>query len=712
MKEKLRAKKIFAILLSFALALQMGLTAFPQVVSANEEEKVTFDVKYSATELKRGNEITVNVDMPENNGQALDAELQYDTEKLEVVSKKSGEGLSGTNGDSPFSDVTNSKGKVKLVAALLSVDTHFKGGEILEVTFKVKDTAKTGKVNIQFVVNDLVYESKTEVEGQLASHSIKGVVAQKDVMIVVPLTGLVLDKSSVSLNKGETVTLTLEKQPTDATANKIVWTSSDPTIASVKDGVVTALKSGKTEIVATCDGVKSQVCTVSVTTPLKGIEIVGKTDEIKKGENTTLTVSYNPEDADVTGKVEWSSSDSKIAEVKDGVVTAKKEGTVIITAKLGTFTDNYSITVKEIHLAEIQTAKSVEVVKGKTTQLTVKYLPEDTTDNKAVTWSSNNEDVATVSAEGIITAKKAGIAEITAIVGSLTSVTVVTVTEIPITEVAFEKESLEILIGQKADVSGSLSIKPENTTDEKKVVWSSSDETVAVVDEKGIITAKNKGTAIITATVGSFTAELKVIVTNIPLESIAFDKVIEKMEVGETKTLGVIYNPENTTDEKTVKWASSDDSIIKVENGILTALKAGNATITATSNGKEVSCVIVVNEPKVDKPETDKPETDKPETDKPEADKPETDKPETDKPEADKPEADKPETDKSETDKPEADKPETDKSETDKPNTDNSEDESPKTADNDYEIVYLALAIGSLGGIYILWAYKRREMYR
>lgn len=682
MNEKVRVKRFFAILLSFALVLQMGLTIFPQTVIAEEEETVTFDVTYSATELKRGDEITVTVNMPENNGQAIEAELQYDAEKLEVVSKTSKDGLSGTNGDSAFADVTNLTGKVKLVAVLSSVDTHFKGGQILEVTFKVKDTATVGGVGLKFICNDVAYESRTEIEGQLASHSITGIVPQKaDAMVVVPLTGLVLDKSSLALNKGETATLTVEKQPADATADSITWTSSDTSVATVKDGVVKALKSGKTTITASCNGVTSQECVVTVTTPLKGIEVTGTTNEVKKGETTTLTVTYNPTDADITGNVEWNSSDKNIAEVKDGVVTAKKEGTVVITAKVGTFTADYNLTVKEIHLTEIQTAKTVELVKGKTKQLTVSYLPEDTTDNKTVVWSSNNKEVATVSKDGMVTAKKAGVAEITATVGSLTSVTTVTVTEIPITEVVFEKESLEVVVGQTADISKSLSIKPEDTTDDKTVAWSSSDETVVVVDKNGVITAKGKGTATITATVGSLSAELKVTVTDIPLESIAFDKVIEEMEVGETKTLGIIYNPENTTDEKTVEWSTSDDTVIKVENGTLTALKAGKATITATSNGKEVSCVITVNE-KVEDTPVDKPETNKPETDKPEIDKPEVDKSENDN------------------------------SETDKPQTDASGDESPKTSDSEYRAVYLVLLIGSFSGICILLAYKRRNMYR
>ena len=249
MKEKVKAKKLLAVISSLALILQLVLSAFPQIITANEEEKVTFDVTYSTEEVKRGDEITVAVQMPENNGQALEAELQYDSEKLELVTKAQGDGLNGANGDTAFADVTSLDGKVKVVAILMNVDTHFKGGEILNVTFKVKDTAAVGEAGIKFVVNELAYESKTEVEGQLDPHTITGIVSENaDVMVIIPLTSLVLDKTSVALTKGETTTLTVEQQPEDAIVDSFIWISSNSEVATVKDGVVTAKKEGTTVI--------------------------------------------------------------------------------------------------------------------------------------------------------------------------------------------------------------------------------------------------------------------------------------------------------------------------------------------------------------------------------------------------------------------------------------------------------------------------------
>ena len=85
-------------------------------------------------------------------------------------------------------------------------------------------------------------------------------------------------------------------------------------------------------------------------------------------------------------------------------------------------------------------------------------------------------------------------------------------------------------------------------------------------------------------------------VKEIPLDSIAFDKVIKEMVVGTEETLTIIYNPDNTTDLKDVVWASSDPAILSVENGRVKALKAGEAEITATVGEKKASCKITVKE--------------------------------------------------------------------------------------------------------------------
>ena len=149
-------------------------------------------------------------------------------------------------------------------------------------------------------------------------------------------------------------------------------------------------------------------------------------------------------------------------------------------------------------------------------------------------------------------------------------------------------------------------IAENEITDDITIAWKSSDEEVAAIDQTGRLTGLAAGkttiTAVITATngvgetVGTYTVETEVEVEEIPLESIAFDKIIKEMTVGSTETLHIIYNPENTTDTRDAVWSSSDETILTVENGKVTALKAGTATVTAKVGDKEVSCEILVKE--------------------------------------------------------------------------------------------------------------------
>ena len=169
----------------------------------------------------------------------------------------------------------------------------------------------------------------------------------------------------------------------------------------------------------------------------------------------------------------------------------------------------------------------------------------------------------------------------------------------------------DVLIGQKDNADNYLNlselIEANNITDDINVEFASSDKAVATIDNDGNVFGLKAGKTIITATVtaiagdGSknvYTAEGELTVKAIPLNSIAFDKVIKEMKLGATDTLSIIYNPQNTTDAKDVTWTSSNPSVISVENGKLTANAVGTADITAKVGDKTVTCTITVKEEK------------------------------------------------------------------------------------------------------------------
>lgn len=152
---------------------------------------------------------------------------------------------------------------------------------------------------------------------------------------VYPVTGVTLDKTSATLTEGDELILTATVNPDNATNKNVTWSSSDNTVASVSNGKVTALKAGKATItVKTDDGGKTATCEVTVNAKVYPIDeiILDKTYiEIKVGSEITLTATIYPSNA--TNKtLKWTSSDTNVATVSNGKITALKAGQVVVKA--------------------------------------------------------------------------------------------------------------------------------------------------------------------------------------------------------------------------------------------------------------------------------------------------------------------------------------------------------------------------------------------
>ena len=163
----------------------------------------------------------------------------------------------------------------------------------------------------------------------------------------ISVTGVTVSPTSGSIAVSETLTLTATVAPEDATNKAVTWSSSDDTIATVENGVVTGVAAGNATItVTTVDGGFTATCEITVTTPVTGVTVSPTTDSIAVNETLTLTATVAPEDA--TNKaVTWSSSDDSIATVVDGVVTgvAAGDATITVTTVDGGFTATCEITV-------------------------------------------------------------------------------------------------------------------------------------------------------------------------------------------------------------------------------------------------------------------------------------------------------------------------------------------------------------------------------
>ena len=318
---------------------------------------------------------------------------------------------------------------------------------------------------------------------------------------------------------GNHINLKATITPTNATNQTIKWSSSNTKIASVSDnGVVTGISEGEVTITAKADN-KSHNYKIKVNPiNVSSVNVTPEKVELYVNKTKTLNATISPSNA-TNKNLTYKSSNSKIATVSsNGIITALKKGTATITITSNNGKkDTVKVTVKELNLVKSislnKTTLSLE--EGKSEILIASITPSDAI-NKNIIWSSSNTNVATV-VNGKITAIKAGTTTITVKSedGNHQATCVVKVTEkiIPVTGIKLNASSGTIYLNsKKPTVKLIATISPTNATN-KNITWSSSNTNVATVNN-GIVTAKNQGSATISAKTndGSYQATYKVTV--------------------------------------------------------------------------------------------------------------------------------------------------------------------------------------------------------
>ena len=426
----------------------------------------------------------------------------------------------------------------------------------------------------------------------------------------VNVTEVTLDKTELTLTEGETGTLTATVKPDNADNRKVTWSSDKTEIATVDgSGRVTAVKAGEAVItVTTEDGGKTATCKVTV--KAKAVNVTEVTLDraeltLTEGETETLTATVRPDNAD-NRKVTWSSDKTEIATVDGaGKVTAVKPGEAVVTVTTEdggkTATCKVTVKAKTVNVTEVTLDRTeLTLTEGETETLMATVRP-DNADNRKVTWISDKTDVATVGGDGRVTAVKAGEAVITVTTedGGKTATCKVTVKAkaVNVTDVSLDRTELTLTEGETETLTAT--VKPDNA-DNRKVTWSSDKTDVATVDGAGRVTAVKAGEATVTVTTedGGRTATCKVTVKakTVNVTEVTLDRTELTLTEGETETLMATVRPDNA-DNRKVTWISDKTDVATVGgDGRVTAVKAGEAVVTVTTEdgGKTATCKVTV----------------------------------------------------------------------------------------------------------------------
>lgn len=432
-------------------------------------------------------------------------------------------------------------------------------------------------------------------------------------------TQILFDKTDYTLMEGQSIRIPITVTPQSA-AGSVKWVSSDEKVASVdKTGEVSAKKVGECNVTATV-GKTSVTCKIVVTDGWTYFIIEPKdSTELEVGGQLHLEAYYKNDMS--KGKIDdkeliWWSSDPTIATVdEDGIVRGIKKGKIQIEVWYKNNTDKKSsleltvTTQKGIVTAITLDKTSLELESDDTYQLTATITPEEAA-NKKLTWSSSNEEVATVT-DGKVTAKKAGTATITVSAenGTVKASCQVKVSGRRVTGVQLSKKTMRLDVGNCGLLEAT--VLPENA-ENQEVTWSSSDEDIATIDEKtGIVMGVAAGEADITVTTkeGNYTATCSVKVSEvedpddiIPVTEIKIPSDSEllpednKIEAGNQFAMPISVEPEDATNTDII-WISNNKECAEIdENGIVTAKKAGEVTITAVSvnGGKQAEYTFTI----------------------------------------------------------------------------------------------------------------------
>ena len=279
-----------------------------------------------------------------------------------------------------------------------------------------------------------------------------------------------------------------------------------------------------------------------------------------------------------------------------------------------------------VKITNIAVPDAVTVEKGETVVLPVNFGTDDApavtpetaatgesaaTDEKVakaaekltIEWTSSDESVATVDATGMVVAVSAGEADITASVTDSEMSAVCKVTVKVTAKDITVPENLDVKLNDENETAVEATVSPADATD-VEVSYASTDEAVASVDKDGKVQVLQPGECDIVTTLtqeGEKVAEKKThIKAFYEVESITLDKTEGILTAGNTVTLNAAVLPEEVANETTVTWTSSDKKIATVdENGKVTAITAGEATITANAGEKSATYKLTVQAKKV-----------------------------------------------------------------------------------------------------------------
>ena len=444
------------------------------------------------------------------------------------------------------------------------------------------------------------------------------------------IDNLLFPSASISIQKGNKAQLTVTISPSDVVAPVLTWSSNNDNVSVDSNGNITANKIGTSVITVRSSNGKTASCEVNVTDKvIKATSISLNSNNVSMLVGTAYQLTTVILPSDTTERViEWSSSNSNVASVSNGMIIGKSAGNAVVTASIkGTNIKAQCSVVITSSSQQPQTTlpktiqsisfanTSISLKKGESSQLNVTINPVELSNTKLV-WTSSNTSVVTVDNNGKITAKSVGQSVITVTTSNNKKATCnvkVSDTSIAISNISLSSTNISLNTNEAYQLNTFIS--PSNAT-LRELEWSSSNTNIATVNSNGLIKGINPGNAVITVKVKNSNIQARCnvtinkatptvtyspvpVYTSTPekLRSVSIGITQTQKKVGETLQLTARLTPSNAT-INSIKWSSSNQNVAEVNcqgiNCTVKLLSVGTAVITVNVDGQTASGTVIV----------------------------------------------------------------------------------------------------------------------
>jgi uncharacterized protein YjdB len=447
------------------------------------------------------------------------------------------------------------------------------------------------------------------------------------VTVTLPVSSIGVSLSASSIPERLTSQATAELRDASGnviTGRTVVWSSSDPTVATVdQTGRVTGMRPGTATINATCEG-RTGIAPLTVTpTPVSSIRLTPASMSLVSGGTSSFSASLfdaQGNQLSFSGRqVSWSSTNVSVATVDGaGAVTAIGAGTTSIIVATpggaGSVADTSTLTVTLVPVARVDVtpAKDTVPVGGQITLTAQPYSASNVPlTGRAVQWASTNVAIATISQKGVVTGVTAGVDTITATVDGVIGRSQVVVVLAPVASVRMTPDTGTLTVGQALTAVATTYDSLGNVLLGRVITWTSANPAKATVSATGLVTAIDSGVVLVRATsegkvaTGTFTLRL------VPVAAVTLTVSGGGILLpGRTRTVTVTVTDANfkPLSGRLVSWAVSNTGVGTItpdknpsstdSNGRATATFLatffGQTTVSATADGKTGSVVITV----------------------------------------------------------------------------------------------------------------------